>query len=519
MGNVWTTQKACGSQTCDEATYSCVTVACQAGWKRCNGNIVEVCNEKAEYKPVSPAACASGTFCVENAIAHTTTCVACKTDAHCTNSDFPVCHSNNSCVACRAGADRKCHESNGRQLACDASGAWSVEIKCPAGKRCEPGNNACTDIAGFCRSAADCKDPLFPKCFNNVCVCENTKVICKLDDGKAKLERCFNHKWNEHFDCEAPMPACNAAKDYCAECSDDIHCGDNSKCDTALNKCQSTLPISTLICTNMGDRDLSIIGAVADPSYPIDPTTITAKLYCGKTNQRIKDYEITIGQYLDSDSKTAYFIARPFLPSYQKFLCVWSYQKLGEQPIICGKNKQTIKDLSTYGTEDNANLYNFSYDHFVGFENFKPIASYTNEETVVDGMITMTKLGYIAKDGDGSYSGNTLVFGNRQDHYVTVTNNEPGAYIHTLSFHVSSWGNTDEFKNGQKLELILDDSETPYDSLVLNGVYSYKSLATYDIKRPVKSFRIEKKKMDGATTQPPVFASTASDGQHTRLKQ
>lgn len=508
--NAWKTEKECADQVCDPVSHTCINLACQKGWQRCNANVVEVCNDAGKFEPVSPAACAAGSVCLENTVTHTTKCVECKLDAQCESVvGKPVCHSNNTCVACRAGSDNKCHATNGSLLVCNANGAWpTTGTACKSGQTCEAGQNECTPIPGYCISKSDCKDPLNPDCLNNACVCENGKTTCKTEAGQAKHAVCTNHAWSEYSTCNVPTPVCNATQTQCAECSDDIHCAEDYKCNTATNTCKSSLVESTITSCNsiyLDTTGQTAYGRVLDSRNPKDPRTITAKLLCGKNGQAINQYQEFVGKHMPDCASCGddfEYRVRPLLRSGESYLCLWSFRLAGEKTVACQTDGTIVKDFASIPTASTAHQFKPEWDHIIDFENFKAVANYTNVETVVDGMISATKLGYIAKEGNGSIDRHTLVFSDKNDHHITVTNDEAGAYIGYLSFEYKGW-TVDNFKDGQVLEIFLDDAETPFHTLPLSGKYESVMREMFSVEKAAKSFRIQRKLRSTAITPAP----------------
>lgn len=241
VGNVWTIETACGNKSCSDKSYSCVVVECEANWQRCNNNIVEQCNAERSYEAMTPAACSTGTYCLENADTHKTTCVQCKTNAHCKDiKGAKVCHSDNTCVACTVG-DSECLDDK-TLLTCDANGAWPKEgTACSTGKECLVGATECTAISGYCTTNADCKNVLYPECNDktNLCSCQNGQTACKLEGDKGKLSTCVNHTWVNETLCDPKTPLCNAAGTACVECTQNTDCKDGNICDVAAGKCKA----------------------------------------------------------------------------------------------------------------------------------------------------------------------------------------------------------------------------------------------------------------------------------------
>lgn len=237
--NVWTTQEACGSETCNPTTYVCENVeGCTAGWERCNGNVVEVCDDDGQYAPVNPAACVDNSYCLSDTINHTAGCVECKENSDCQTAKAPICHSDNTCVAC-VPFDKKCHESDGTLILCDENGAWETSgTTCEGGLTCLPGGNDCTPNAGYCDSNDDC-DTLHGICRNNSCTCDVGQESCIVEDGQAKYSICesWAFGWTPYVNCEASAPVCNDAQTKCVECTEDSHCKGEGKCDKTNNTC------------------------------------------------------------------------------------------------------------------------------------------------------------------------------------------------------------------------------------------------------------------------------------------
>lgn len=239
----------------------------------------------------------------------THTCVACKTNAQCTDPNKPICDANGACVPCggdntSASATKcpttakpaciiagtklgSCQECSDTDLAactptkpvCNTTAEADVCVECNVNSDCKGVNGVCntnshTCVVG-CTSDANCSP---------------TAPVCKLPDGF-----CVPCTPEKPGACSGSTPVCDPKTDTCVGCVTGTDCKDPTKpvCDPTTNTCSSSCTTSaqcpgdkpvcnptTHTCTQCSQN------SDCPPSAPIcDPATGTCGTTCTLSSQ------------------------------------------------------------------------------------------------------------------------------------------------------------------------------------------------------------------------------------------
>jgi hypothetical protein len=239
----------------DGACVACITNAdCSGATPICNqNNSCEPCDSDEDCSGSTPACTTSGplagtctqcsptdtTLCGASAPVCDSTdgaCVACVTNADCTDSAAPVCNQESHiCGSC--STDAECAAIDPSAPACLPSGTCG---------QCSPTNSTlCTGdrpvcntqeaLCVGCNTSEDCGDAA-PNCDSSTHECKQclqdsdcTNGVCDEPTGS-----CIECVLNE--DCAAAAPVCNSSTHTCGDCTADADCssfGDSPFCGDA----------------------------------------------------------------------------------------------------------------------------------------------------------------------------------------------------------------------------------------------------------------------------------------------
>jgi hypothetical protein len=240
----------CAPRVCNDATGSCVDCLedgdCtqDPGRPRCVGERCVECRDKADctdaQKPfcngnVCQAMCDDDGDCSPQVCKVSTgQCVACTTDAHCSQSPAgPRCDTaTNTCVQCLGDAD------------CAAE---------PVRKRCQPGTYRCVE----CLGNSDC-GPYGVCSSRNLCICKPCENDSNCGGGRCitiRGEKACTQSCSSDSDCPAGYDcgvlvsgfcataeevSCKAVADIGKTCSADNQCGTSADNRSRVGACPAT---------------------------------------------------------------------------------------------------------------------------------------------------------------------------------------------------------------------------------------------------------------------------------------